>query len=92
MLTLIFFVFFSFGIALQVKSNIGQSAMNAFGLSLSSIFHIKIGTTINLLNTVFFLTYVCCLKFKISMKEILQFGYIIINGVMINFFRVFNFT
>ncbi|MGO3049741.1 hypothetical protein CD110_08760 [Staphylococcus casei] len=86
MLTLIFFVFFSFGIALQVKSNIGQSAMNAFGLSLSSMLHIKIGTTINLLNTLFFLTYVCCLKFKISLKEILQFGYIIINGVMINFF------
>ncbi|TCL56843.1 hypothetical protein EDD76_11015 [Kineothrix alysoides] len=42
--SLIMFILFGFGISLQIKSNIGQSMLNALALTLTDVSAAKIGT------------------------------------------------
>lgn len=82
-LTLLFFVLFSLGISLQLKADIGQSVFNAFCLSFSTYYHLKIGIVINICNMILFVLYII-IKKMISLQDLLQFVYIMLNGLLVD--------
>ncbi|WP_176494761.1 hypothetical protein [Anaerocolumna aminovalerica] len=53
------FLFFGFGISLQLKAAIGQSVINALAVTLSDTIQLKVGTILNVINSLFFVVLVC---------------------------------
>lgn len=85
-ISMVSFVLFGLGIALQIKSNIGQSMLNALALTLADVINIKIGTVLNILNTLFWCGNIAMRKFKMDLSDLVQIVAVLLNGVIINFF------
>jgi uncharacterized membrane protein YczE len=84
--SLIMFILFGFGISLQIKSNIGQSMLNALALTLTDVSAAKIGTILNLINGLFWCANIVMRKFKVNISDFVQIIVIILNGLIVNFF------
>ncbi len=80
------FVFLGLGISLQIKAAIGQSMLNAFALTLSDTVNLKVGTVLNILNLLFFISYLLTRCTKFNYTDIIQVVATIANGYIINFF------
>lgn len=80
------FSILSLGIALQIKAGIGQSVLNALALKLSDLFGLEIGSVLNIINTIFFISYLYMKNFQIDKYDILQIITTILNGIFINIF------
>ncbi|MDW2798249.1 hypothetical protein RZO55_11730 [Clostridium boliviensis] len=80
------FVFFGFGISLQLKAAIGQSVLNALAVTLSFLIPWKVGTILNMINTIFFICYLLFKRTRLNYKDIIQIIATIANGIIINFF------
>lgn len=86
LLSFIALSFMSFGVALQIKAGIGQGLFNALSLTLSQLLGCDIGTIMNVLNLIFFITYLVFKHFKIEYNDFLQLGAILCNGLLVDFF------
>lgn len=84
--SLIMFILFGFGISLQIKSNIGQSMLNALALTLTDISDTKIGTILNLINGLFWCANIIMRKFKVNTSDFVQIIVTLLNGLIVNFF------
>lgn len=84
--SIISFVFFGFGISLQLKAAIGQSVLNALAVTLSFLIPWKVGTILNMINTIFFISYLLLRRTRLNYKDIIQIIATIGNGIIINFF------
>ena len=80
------FVFFGFGISLQLKAAIGQSVLNALAVTLSFLIPWKVGTILNIINTIFFVSYLLFKRSRLNYKDIIQIIATIANGIITNFF------
>lgn len=80
------FVFLGLGISLQIKAAIGQSMLNAFALTLSDTVNLKVGTILNIINLLFFISYLLIRRSKFNYTDIVQIVATIANGYVINFF------
>ncbi|MGC6176806.1 YczE/YyaS/YitT family protein [Lacrimispora sp. 38-1] len=80
------FVFFGFGVSLQLKAAIGQSVLNALAVTLSYLIPWKVGTILNMINTIFFISYLLFRRTRLNYKDIIQIIATIGNGIIINFF------
>ncbi|MEY8355373.1 hypothetical protein AALB39_18725 [Lachnospiraceae bacterium 54-53] len=80
------FVFFGFGIALQLKASIGQSVLNAMAVTLSDTLHWKVGTILNSVNSLFFAAYVFLRRSRLNRRDGVQIIAVIANGYIINLF------
>lgn len=80
------FVFLGLGISLQIKAAIGQSMLNAFALTLSDTVNLKVGTILNIVNLIFFISYLLIRRSKFNYTDIIQVIATIANGYIINFF------
>lgn len=80
------FVVFGFGISLQLKAAIGQSVLNALAMTLSDTLHMKVGTMLNGINSLFFVTYLLLRRSKPDYRDLIQIAATIMNGYVINFF------
>ncbi len=85
-LTMISFIFFGFGISLQLKAAIGQSVLNALAVTLSYTTQMKVGTILNWINTLFFISYLLLRRTRIDYKDGIQIIATIANGYIINLF------
>lgn len=85
-LTVISFVFFGFGISLQLKAAIGQSVLNALAVTLSYTTQMKVGTILNGINTLFFISYLLLRRTRLNYKDGIQILATIANGYIINLF------
>lgn len=86
LLSMFLFLLFCFGISLQIKANIGQSTLNAFALTVASLFNSKIGTILNITNAAFWIVNCSLKKFKLDSKDIIQIISTFANGFVINYF------
>lgn len=84
--SLIMFILFGFGISLQIKSNIGQSMLNALALTLTDVSATKIGTVLNLINGLFWCANIIMCKFKVNTSDFVQIIVTLLNGLIVNFF------
>lgn len=80
------FLLLGLGISLQIKAGIGQSMFNAFSMLLANLYHIEIGTIINLLNMLFFVIYLYIKPCHLNPKDIIQIIATMVNGFVINLF------
>jgi len=80
------FLLFGFGISLQLKAAIGQSVLNALAVTLSDTVHLKVGTILNVINLLFFATYLLLRRSRLNYKDAIQIIATITNGAIINFF------
>lgn len=80
------FVFLGFGISLQIKTAIGQSMLNALALTISNAVNLKVGTILNVINLLFFLSYLIIRGSKPNITDFIQIVAVIVNGYIINFF------
>lgn len=80
------FLFFGFGISLQLKAAIGQSVINALAVTLSNTIQLKVGTILNVINSLFFVAYLLLRRSRLNYKDAIQVIATITNGVVINFF------
>lgn len=80
------FVFFGFGISLQLKAAIGQSVLNALAVTLSEAVRLKVGTILNVTNSLFFVAYLLLRRSRLNYKDVMQVIATITNGAVINFF------
>ncbi len=74
------------GISLQIKAGIGQSMFNAFSLLFADLFHIEIGTMINIFNLLFFVLYLVMKPSPFNTKDFKQIAATMMNGFVINVF------
>lgn len=88
--TILSFVLFGFGISLQLKASIGQSVLNALAVTLSHIIEMKVGTILNGINLLFFLSYLLLRRSRLNYKDTIQVLATVANGSMINLF-LYNF-
>lgn len=91
MMKKILYSFFAFlmlglGISLQIKAGIGQSMFNAFSLILADLFHLEVGTVLNILNMMFFVIYLIIKRFHINKRDMIQIAATIANGYIVNFY------
>ncbi len=86
------FVLLGLGISLQIKATIGQSMFNAFALTLSDALNLKIGTILNIINLLFFISYLFIRRTQINYTDIVQVIATIVNGYVINFFVYYVFS
>ncbi len=86
------FVLLGLGISLQIKASIGQSMFNAFALTLSDTFNLKIGTILNIINLLFFTSYLIIRRTRLNYTDIVQVIATIANGYVINFFVYYVFS
>ncbi len=86
------FVLLGLGISLQIKAAIGQSMFNAFALTLSDTFNLKIGTILNIINLLFFTSYLIIRRTRLNYTDIVQVIATIANGYVINFFIYYVFS
>lgn len=80
------FLLFGLGISLQIKANIGQSMLNAFILTLAELIDFEVGTILNLINSIFFITYLLIRRTKIMHTDVIHIIATIANGYIINLF------
>lgn len=80
------FLMLGLGISLQIKAGIGQSMLNAFALTVAELFHFQVGTLLNILNLIFFITYFVIRKTPFHYKDMIQIIATIANGYIINLF------
>lgn len=85
-ISILFFILFGFGVSLQLKASIGQSVLNALAVTLSYDVDLKVGTILNVINSLFFLTYLLLRRTKLNKSDIIQIVATILNGYIINFF------
>jgi uncharacterized membrane protein YczE len=86
------FLLLGLGISLQIKAGIGQSMLNAFALTFAELFHLEIGTILNILNILFFITYFHIRKTHIDYRDIIQIISTITSGYIINLFVYYIFA
>ncbi|MBE7719071.1 MAG: hypothetical protein E7243_06085 [Lacrimispora celerecrescens] len=84
--TILSFVFFGFGISLQLKAAIGQSVLNALAVTLSYTIQMKVGTILNGINSLFFISYLLLRRSRLNYKDTIQIIATIANGYIINLF------
>ena len=84
--TILSFVFFGFGISLQLKAAIGQSVLNALAVTLSYTIEMKVGTILNGINLLFFISYLLLRRSRLNYKDAVQILATIANGYIINLF------
>lgn len=84
MLSLLAFPILSLGIALQVKAGIGQSLLNALSLVLADLTGVTIGTMLNLINLLCFVTFISLRRQGIHLKDAIQLAAVLTNGFLIN--------
>lgn len=86
------FLLLGLGISLQIEAGIGQSMFNAFSMLLADLYHIEIGTMINILNLVFFVLYLYMRFSYLDRKDSVQIIATMVNGYIINLFTysIFN--
>lgn len=80
------FVFFGFGVSLQLKAAIGQSVLNALAVTLADILGRRVGTVLNVLNSIFFIAYLLFRRTRLNTTDAIQIAATIANGYIINFF------
>lgn len=80
------FLFFGFGISLQLKAAIGQSVLNALAVTLTDLVPLKVGTVLNGINSLFFISYLLLRKTQLNYKDGIQILATLTNGWVINFF------
>ena len=80
------FLLLGLGISLQIKAGIGQSMFNAFCMLWADLFHVEIGTMINLFNLLFFLLYLIIQASLPKRKDMIQIIATMVNGFVINLF------
>lgn len=92
LISLIFYIQFSFGAALTVISGVGVASVNAFALAISDLTLIKVGTLLAAFNIGFAILYAILTKFKYITLGIIQIIAFIIFGYVLNFlvYEVFN--
>lgn len=90
--SIIAFLLLGLGISLQIKAGIGQSMLNAFALTLAELFHLEVGTMLNILNILFFITYILIRKTNFESRDVIQILATIANGYIINFFVYYVFA
>lgn len=86
------FLCLGLGISLQIKAAIGQSMLNAFALTLSDTVNLKVGTILNIINLLFFLSYLLIRRSRLNYTDIVQVVATIANGYVINFFVYYVFS
>lgn len=86
LLSIIAFTTFSFGLALQIKADIGQSMMTAFGLAFADLFYIKVGTALNIINISMFVIDLILKKFEFKKTDLIQLIATYANGILVNIF------
>lgn len=84
--SIIAFLLLGLGISLQIKAGIGQSMLNAFALTLAELFHLEVGTMLNILNILFFIAYILIRKTSFDFRDVVQILATVANGYIINFF------
>lgn len=80
------FLFFGFGISLQLKAAIGQSVLNALAVTLTALIPLKVGTVLNGINSLFFIAYLLLRKTRLNYRDGIQILAALTNGWVINFF------
>lgn len=80
------FLMLGLGISLQIKAGIGQSMFNAFSLILADLFHLEVGTVLNILNMMFFVIYLIIKRSHINKRDMIQIAATIANGYIVNFY------
>lgn len=85
-ISIFFFILFGFGVSLQLKASIGQSVLNALAVTLSYGIEMKVGTILNVINSLFFLFYLLLRRTKLNQSDAIQILATILNGYIINFF------
>jgi len=86
------FLLLGLGISLQIKAAIGQSMLNAFALTLSDTVNLKVGTILNIINLLFFISYLLIRRSRFNYTDIVQVVATIANGYVINFFVYYVFS
>lgn len=84
--SVIAFLFFGFGISLQLKAAIGQSVLNALAVTISYTIQLKVGTILNIINSLFFIAYILLRRTRLDYKDVIQILATLANGYIINFF------
>jgi len=84
--SIIAFLLLGIGISLQIKAGIGQSMFNAFSMLFADLFHIEIGTMINVFNMLFFIIYLYVKPSPPNRKDLIQIIATMLNGYVINLF------
>lgn len=74
------------GISLTIKASIGVSSFNAMNVALSAAVGVQVGTVTTLLNVAFLLVYMYLTGFKQWSKYLLQLGFVLMLGSLINLF------
>jgi uncharacterized membrane protein YczE len=85
-ISIFFFILFGFGVSLQLKASIGQSVLNALAVTLSYGIDMKVGTILNVINSMFFLFYLLLRRTKLNQSDAIQILATILNGYIINYF------
>jgi uncharacterized membrane protein YczE len=85
-ISIFFFILFGFGVSLQLKASIGQSVLNALAVTLSYGIEMKVGTILNVINSLFFLFYLLLRRTKLNQSDAIQILATILNGYIINYF------
>ena len=85
-LSLMAFILTGLGTSMSIEGAIGISSFNALNYSLSSLFHMKIGTMTIILNLLFLFLYIVLTNGKFIVKYIFQLIGISSIGIVINFF------
>lgn len=85
-ISIFFFILFGFGVSLQLKASIGQSVLNALAVTLSYGIEMKVGTILNVINSLFFLFYLLLRRTKLNQSDAVQILATILNGYIINYF------
>lgn len=85
-ISIFFFILFGFGVSLQLKASIGQSVLNALAVTLSYGIEMKVGTILNVINSLFFLFYLLLRRTKLNRSDAVQILATILNGYIINYF------
>jgi uncharacterized membrane protein YczE len=85
-ISIFFFILFGFGVSLQLKASIGQSVLNALAVTLSYGIEMKVGTILNVINSLFFLFYLLLRRTRLNKSDAVQILATILNGYIINYF------
>lgn len=85
-LSLVFYAISAFGASLTIKAAIGVSAFTAMNVAISQGTAIKVGTVTTIMNLVFLFAYMCSSRFRYPVKYLLQAVFVLLFGVLINFF------
>ncbi len=80
------FLLLGLGISLQVKAGIGQSMFNAFSLILADLFHLELGTMLNIINLMLLFINLLIKRSLVKRQDLLQLAATILSGYIVNFY------